>query len=147
MPQTPVRPSVRTPFRVLAAIIGIMAFLSTTRTLLSDASTCSPITSDEACRILKKTFSAAEDIPASGPMGFGWFCDLANGGDNALYVIALRSNRPAPYSNLMGWYAVRRQDGFVTEWDVTNLRVGPAISLDASKSKPAEEPGPPASAA
>jgi hypothetical protein len=50
-----------------------------------------------------------------------WFCDQTTMGENDYYVMALRKPRGARdeiYSSLIGWFAVSRQDGTVSEWDL-----------------------------
>jgi hypothetical protein len=89
-----------------------------------------PLDTGAACRVLQKAVSDRENLPDTGPPGVGWFCDFAPSKDPALYVIALRSGRPQPYSNLMGWYAVTRATGIISRWDVTKQR---AFPLDATK--------------
>jgi hypothetical protein len=78
-----------------------------------------------ACRLLQKTIAKRDGLPESGPPGMGWFCDITPSKDPTLYVIALRSARQQPYSNLMGWYAVARASGSVYRWDIDTQRAFP----------------------
>lgn len=82
-------------------------------------------TAEQACASLKKVISRRDGVPESGPPGLGWFCETSLSTDQKLYVIALRSNRPAPYSNLMGWYAVDRDSGKLHVWDLETQRATP----------------------
>lgn len=80
-----------------------------------------------ACSALKSRIAADEAIPLTGPSDngwSGWFCDIADQVDG-YYVIALRSNRPLPYSNLMGWYAVQRETNAVFKWDLEMQKAVP----------------------
>ncbi len=89
-----------------------------------------PLDTGSACRALQKAVSDRDNLPETGPPGVGWFCDFAPSKDPGLYVIALRSGKPLPYTNLMGWYAVTRANGAIARWDVARQR---AFPLDASK--------------
>lgn len=84
-----------------------------------------PLDTGTACRMLQKAVSERDNLPEAGPPGVGWFCDFAPSKDPGLYVIALRSGRPLPYSNLMGWYAVARATGTIFRWDVARQRTLP----------------------
>lgn len=65
-----------------------------------------------------------------------YHCD--SGGENfakGYYVLALRSNYPAPKdagsnwagSSLVGWYAVRASDGQVRKWNVAEFKPGAVV--------------------
>lgn len=62
-------------------------------------------------------------------------CDDTQPGPPGFYVFALRSNYPAPEgappnwvgSALIGWYAVRKTDGQVRDWDLGNEKLGNVI--------------------
>lgn len=80
-----------------------------------------------ACSAMKQKVATVSRLLPSGPSDkgwSGWFCDFANQVDG-YYVIALRSNRPAPYSNLMGWYAVQLSTGSVFAWDLNDQKAVP----------------------
>jgi hypothetical protein len=89
-----------------------------------------PLDTGAACRVLQKAVAERDNLPETGPPGVGWFCDFAPSKDPGLYVIALRSGKPLPYTNLMGWYAVARANGTISRWDATKQR---AFPLDAAK--------------
>jgi hypothetical protein len=72
---------------------------------------------DAACAIVKKTVAQRGGLPETGPPGIGWFCDITPAKDARLFLVALRSGRPTPYTNLMGWYAVDRVTGAIYRWD------------------------------
>ena len=83
---------------------------------------------EAACAALQAFIAKEAHLPVSGPStdGWsGWFCDSSTLDVEGYYVIALRSNRPAPYSNLMGWYAVDRQTHAVLSWDLVEQKVIP----------------------
>ena len=69
--------------------------------------------------------AAQSHIPASGPSGLGWFCDFTTATTHEYFIVGLRSGRPQPYSNLMGWYAIDRRTGAILDYDVTEMRVVP----------------------
>ena len=81
-------------------------------------------TPQAACAALMIRVAALGGLPESGPPGLGWSCDTSRSQVDGYYVIALRSRRPAPYSNLMGWYAVERHTHAVYEYDVANMKIG-----------------------
>jgi hypothetical protein len=39
--------------------------------------------------------------------------------------VALKTSKPTPYSNLMGWYAVDRATGKLFRWDEKGRRTHP----------------------
>ena len=80
-----------------------------------------------ACAALKIRVASVDGLPETGPPGLGWLCDPSTFQVEGYYVIALRSGRPAPYSNLMGWYAVERRTHAVYEWDVAEMKMGPPL--------------------
>lgn len=109
----------------LATILGISS--------PADART---ISADMACKILKA--AAVQHHFAMNPEPSGYYrCDVepdatAYGPDAAGYfLIGLHYNFHTPPgwigSNLVGWYAVRRADGKVFEFDMAHMEVGPAI--------------------
>ena len=56
------------------------------------------------------------------------------------YVFAVRSRDPAPAndpkwvgSSLVGWYAFRRKDGSVVEWNIADEGPGPVLTRSAGK--------------
>jgi len=87
---------------------------------------------DAACAIVKKTVADRGGLPESGPPGIGWFCDIIPAKNAPLFLVALRSSRPTPYTNLMGWYAVDRVTGAIYRWDEKAQRTRP---LDKGRSK------------
>jgi hypothetical protein len=87
---------------------------------------------DGACQALQRTISVLRSLPLTGPPGLGWFCDFSTLTTYQFYVIALRSNRPAPDSNLMGWYAVFRSDYAVYEYDIERLAPSKRVDLPAT---------------
>ena len=92
-----------------------------------DVEATESVAEQAACLALKSKIAADTGMPPSGPSekGWsGWFCDFADPVDG-YYVIALRSNRPAPYSNLMGWYAVQRETSAVFTWNLEEHKAVP----------------------
>ena len=81
-------------------------------------------TLEAACTALKVRVAALDGLPVTGPPGLGWFCDSSSAQVEGYFVMALRSGRPAPYSNLMGWYAVEHHTHAVYEWNVAEMRLG-----------------------
>lgn len=77
---------------------------------------------DAACAIVQKAVAKRDGLPESGPPGLGWFCDVTPSRDARLLIIALRSSRPTPYTNLIGWYAVDSESGKLFKWDAKNQR-------------------------
>ena len=104
----------------ICAAISIAMVLSRTR----------PVSEDDACDILIRTASVYRLSP-HGPMGH-YYCDPAPL-DEAHYVIGLRIKPLEDYggSNLVGWFAVAKADGQVSEWDIGEgyvraLKAGPS---------------------
>lgn len=92
-----------------------------------DVAATDSVEEQAACSALKSRIAADTGMPQSGPSDegwSGWFCDFADRVDG-YYVIALRSNRPAPYSNLMGWYAVERKTSTVFSWNLEEQKAVP----------------------
>ena len=116
--------------RITAAVIGLVVLCTGEVGLCGDSGT-EPVVS--ACAALKTRIANIERIPESGPSGAGWsgwFCDVSAQNPEGYFVFALRSNRPQPYSNLMGWYAVQRQDYAVFEWDIDAQKPVPLHEKD-----------------
>ena len=78
-----------------------------------------------ACQALQRKIAALDSLPVTGPPGLGWFCDFSTLSTAEYYVVALRSNRAAPYSDLMGWYAVMRRDLAIFEYDINEEKLLP----------------------
>ncbi len=112
--------------RLQARLLAVVVLAAST----TQGFTREPLDTGAACRTLQKAVSARDNLPEAGPPGVGWFCDFAPSKDPALYVIALRSGKPLPYTNLMGWYAVTRANGTISRWDVARQR---AFPLNAGK--------------
>jgi hypothetical protein len=92
-----------------------------------DVEATESVAEQAACSALKSKIAADTGMPLSGPSDeswSGWFCDFADRIDG-YYVIALRSNRPAPYSNLMGWYAVQSETSTVFSWNLEEQKAVP----------------------
>ena len=87
------------------------------------------LSQDSACAVLKKRIVKLRVLSQSSPIANGWYCDFSTLGDERWYVIALRSNRKCEgiCSNLLGWYAVDRSNGAVHEFDMADVKVGPAL--------------------
>ena len=80
-----------------------------------------------ACVALKIQVALLKGLSETGPANLGWFCDPSTFQVKGFYIIALRSARPAPYSNLMGWYAVQRRTHAVYAWDVAEMKIGSSL--------------------
>ena len=99
-----------------------------------------PIASEtEACAVLTEAVpphAQLRNAPAD------YYCELDNS-SSRYYVFAFRSRHPEPPgagpnwvgSNLVGWFAVRRRDGAVFEWDITNLRPATLFFLPRAGTK------------
>lgn len=87
----------------------------------------------EACAMLTEAVPAQRQRP-NAPADY--YCEL-DSVSSRYYVFAFRSRHPEPPgagpnwvgSNLFGWFAVRRLDGAVLEWDIANLRPGAVLSV------------------
>lgn len=86
------------------------------------AHAATPMLPENACAIVRKAVAKRDGLPESGPPGLGWFCDITPSKDARLLLVALRTNRPTPYDNLVGWYAVDRASGVLFKWDVKQQR-------------------------
>lgn len=84
-----------------------------------------PMDAGAACRTLQKAIAKRDGLPESGPPGAEWFCDITPATDPALFVIALRSSKPAPYGRLFGWFALNRASGAISGWDEKKQRIIP----------------------
>ncbi len=93
--------------------------------LLVAADAAAALRPDDACAVVQKAVAKRDGLPASGPPGLGWFCDVTPERDSHLFIVALRSTRPTPYTNLMGWYAVDRVTGQLFRWDPDKRRTQP----------------------
>jgi hypothetical protein len=87
-------------------------------------SSARPIASEgAACTALKQRVAKSVDQKMAGP-ATDWRCDfiVKNYQPKDYYVASLHSGLPCPTSaacsSLIGWYAVRRADGKVIEWDL-----------------------------
>jgi hypothetical protein len=79
----------------------------------------------DACTVVKKAVARRDNLPDEGPPGLGWFCDISPSSDSRLFLVALKTSKPTPYSNLMGWYAVDRATGRLFRWDEKGRRTRP----------------------
>jgi hypothetical protein len=93
--------------------------------LLSIAQAAAPLLPDGACAVVRKAVARRDHLPETGPAGLGWFCDITPAKDSRLFIIALRTSRPTPYDNLVGWYAVDRASGALFNWNVKEQRTQP----------------------
>jgi hypothetical protein len=71
----------------------------------------------DACAVVKKAVAHRDSLPDDGPAGLAWFCDISPSADSRLFLVALKTSKPTPYTNLMGWYAVDRATGRLYRWD------------------------------
>lgn len=82
-------------------------------------------TAARACLLVKARYHASTGFPLRR-IGF---CDTVARSDSppGFYVLGLHSTRRCPYicSSLLGWFAVRKADGRVFQWDVPSDRLGP----------------------
>jgi hypothetical protein len=79
----------------------------------------------DACAVVKKAVARRDSLPDDGPPGLGWFCDISPSADSRLFLVALKTSKPTPYTNLMGWYAVDRATGRLYRWDEKARRTLP----------------------
>ncbi len=103
-------------------VASLMLCLTMEFLLPVQARAAAPMLPDAACTIVRKAVAKRDNLPESGPPGLGWFCDITPAKDARLFVVALRTNRPTPYDNLVGWYAVDRASGVLFKWDVKGQR-------------------------
>jgi hypothetical protein len=106
--------------RCLTAVLALLVAANAAAALLPDG----------ACAVVKKAVARRDGLPESGPPGLGWFCDVTPDREARLFIVALRSTRPTPYSNLMGWYAVDRVSGELFRWDPDRRRTHPFAGPD-----------------
>lgn len=91
------------------------------------ATAAGTITSEvQACTVLKERTASIIDQNVAGPVT-EWGCEVVPTED--FFVIALRAACHLPRgeicgSTLLGWYAVRRSTGQVSEWDMAEDRLG-----------------------
>jgi hypothetical protein len=108
----------------------LFAFVSLSFVAISSAND-SPLVAyseDAACQILKVAVAKARLSTAQPDPD--WYCD-PSGDNQQYYILALRSSRSRPdmegaiYSNLMGWFAVKKGSDQVFIWDINEYRVTP----------------------
>lgn len=92
-----------------------------------------PLDQDAACAIVRKHAAKEASLPETGPVGIGWFCEFVgfdDRRDETWFLIALRSNRQCDgiCSNLMGWYAVKRANAALHEFDMGKSEIGREIT-------------------
>jgi len=85
-----------------------------------------------ACAELKKHANLIADQRIAGPAR-EWRCDILSPKDQpkGYFVIGLRGVCYDPDgcgSTLLGWYAVRRSDGSISEWDVGEDQLGKPLT-------------------
>ena len=94
----------------VAALFGLLA--------VADAVAEDRITDQlQACEVLKK--AAVELHLSRHDLSGRYYCE-ANGDNSDVFILGLRYITTADEmvgSNLLGWFAVRRTDGTVLEWD------------------------------
>ena len=86
-------------------------------------------TESHACTALKHALSAAHDQKIAGPES-RWSCDFATIGPSPYFLIGLHGKPCEPngcWSNLFGWYAIRKSDGRIYEWDMGLYAIGKLI--------------------
>lgn len=92
--------------------------------VLADLASATEVISSEpaACALVKKRISDQFTRVASCS-----FLPSAATSDPDILVMRLNSSRPCngtACSNLLGWYAVRRSNGEVYEWNVGEMKLG-----------------------
>lgn len=127
------------PRDILAASVQIIAAMSLSMSLpltsnlaMADSGTASAIDvthEHKACVVTKKRVSQTLKLTA-GPIS-EWRCDfiLPEFQPQDFYVLGLHgspctSDPDTICSNLIGWFAVRKKDGKVYQWDVAEFRLG-----------------------
>jgi hypothetical protein len=87
------------------------------------ASATAKITTEHsACAALKQRAAIVLDQKISGPAS-GWWCDVQTTKGSDFYMIGLHSGLPCKppataCSSLIGWYAVRKSNGQVVQWNI-----------------------------
>jgi hypothetical protein len=110
------------PAAVVSKTVRVLAMASTLFACGLHAAALLPA---DACAVVKKAVARRDNLPDDGPPGLGWFCDIAPSPDSRLFLVALKTSKPTPYSNLMGWYAVDRATGQLSGWDEKARRTRP----------------------
>jgi hypothetical protein len=95
----------------------------------SPANAAAVTTAKEACAVAKTRVSAERHFPISVVA----FCDQVDAAQSpkGYYVLALHGKRPdctGICSTNMGWFAVRKSDGRVFEWNVSDWKIERAIN-------------------
>ena len=102
-----------------AVVASILAFAFTVPAVAGLAVT----REKTACAILKRRAEAVIDQGRAGPAS-GWWCDpMVRFMPYGFWVISLQSGLPCSNgqkfcSSLIGWYAVRKRDGLVINWNM-----------------------------
>jgi len=105
-------------------------FVVSGATLVVLAAACSSISEPEACNKLLRIAAEQHLVKETDPSG-AYYCEPS--GDNASdhYLIGLHYRVVTPPdwvgSDLVGWYAVRRSDGRVSEWDIAEGTLGKPV--------------------
>lgn len=112
--------------RWLVSLIALLLFV------MPVVAMSTPVSKSEACELLKRAALRHHFATASSPPGH-YYCDF-DSSSGGYFVVSLHYSYKAPVgtfgSNLIGWYAVRRIDGKIFEWDVANMRLGHPVSDD-----------------
>ena len=114
-----------------------VATTSAALALLSFASADAAMSRDRACEVV--TTAAERHARANKPSQY--YCE-PHTTSASYYVFAVRSSNPPPAENpnwvgssLVGWYALRRKDGAVVEWDIVDEVPGRVLTPSASRRK------------
>jgi len=127
--------------RIIAAIALIISLPASSNLAMADgtASATDATHLHDACEVTEKRVSEALKITA-GPIS-KWHCD-AYRSDQDFYVLSLHGGSCEPdtiCSTLIGYFASRREDGKVYEWNIAEDRLGnPLETLPYRQVSPTE---------
>src|SRR3954468_20621880 len=114
--------------------LGVAAAVLVVFAAIQFAQAKSALTADGACTVLKARMarfyrSSMATINAAPTFGCHWDVLPDDGAVPGYFVIGLRSGRKCQgiCSNLVGWYAVRKRDAQVREWNTADVKIGPIL--------------------
>lgn len=107
--------------------MGLLLFIVATLSV-SDAAAASIVSQDNACSALKNQIAITGQIasPASE-----WGCEFIeeSHAPSGFYIVALRGtcHEDMCGSTLIGWYAIRKENGQINKWNVGDWKLGERI--------------------
>lgn len=111
----------------MRAVIPVMVGIGLVALFLAGCSTAREVSSEQqACTLATARVVEVNRFPTAHVAA----CDPVMASDTpGYYVLALQSDRRCEdiCSTNLGWYAIRRSDGEVFDWDVGESRLGPPV--------------------